>query len=111
MFYFTLFLLFVYFKIARVHKKEEKMTPLFITQHLIIALSSISVYIYGLNHISWYIVLLLSLLYFIISALIVTAIQIGVFVDGKPQFGISKIYKILPIITLSIVVLSIGLWV
>jgi len=110
MFYIALFLLFVYFKIARVHKKEEKMSPLFIVQHIVIALSGIALFGYGFTHVAWYVVIGLSLVYFIISALIVTAVQLGIFVDGKPQFGISKTYKFMPVLTASIVIFTAILW-
>ena len=110
LFYLSSFLFFVYFKIARVHKKEEKLNTLVIFQHILVAMSSVSIYFYGFTHLSWYIVLLISLIFFIMAALIVTAVQLGIFIDGKPQFGISKLYKYLPLLTLAIIALSAIMW-
>ena len=106
LFYFTLFLLFVYFKIARIHTKEERTTLFINMQHFMVGLSAISLFTYGFIYESWYLVLLVSFLFFIIAALLITAIQLGVFIDGKPQFGISKVYGFLPLLTFSIMALS-----
>ncbi len=110
LFYSTLFLLFLYFKIARIHKKEEKSTLVMNLQHILVLLSALSLFSYGFTHQSWYLVILVSFVFFIIAALLVTAVQLGVFIDGKPQFGISKVYKFLPALTLSIMALSAILW-
>ena len=110
LFYPALFLLFVYFKIARIHKKEEKSTLVMNIQHILVVLSALSLFAYGFTHQSWYLVILVSFVFFIISALLITAVQLGVFIDGKPQFGISKVYKFLPALTLSIMALSAILW-
>jgi hypothetical protein len=110
LFYFSLFLIFFYFKIARVHKKEEKTKLIITLQHLVVALSSLSLFVYGFTHFAWYIILLASVAFFIVAALLVTTIQLGVFIDGKPQFGISKLFKFLPALAFSIVALSAILW-
>ena len=110
LFYPTLFLLFLYFKIARIHKKEEKSTLMMNLQHILVFLSALTLFGYGFTHQNWYIVILVSFVFFIISALLITAVQLGIFIDGKPQFGISKIYIFLPALTLSIVSLSAILW-
>jgi len=106
LFYSTLFLLLLYFKIARIHKKEEKSTLVMNLQHILVLLSAFSLFAYGFTHHSWYLVLVISFLFFIISTLLVTVIQLGIFIDGKPQFGISKMYLFLPILTFSIMALS-----
>lgn len=107
LFYFSSLLFFIYFKIARVHKKEEKLNALVIAQHTLVALSAVGIYFYGFTHISWYIVLLTSVIFYIMAALLVTVVQLGIFIDGKPQFGISAIYKYLPVLTLAIIALSV----
>ena len=106
LFYPTLFLFFIYFKIARVHKKEEKMQKKVLFQHLVVFGSSLLLYAYGLSSFEWYYVAGSSLLFFIMAALLVTAVQLGIFVDGKPKFGISKVYKFLPLFT-SLIFLSV----
>ena len=110
LFYPTLFLLFLYFKIARVHKKEEKANQLVNIQHILVTLSALSLFAYGFTHLAWYMIIITSLLFFIVAALLITAIQLGVFIDGKPQFGISKVYTFLPALTFSIMALSAILW-
>ena len=110
LFHLSTFLFFIYLKIARVHKKEEKLNTLNISQHILVAISIIIIYVYGFTHISWYIVLLTSLIFFIIAALIVTVVQLGIFIDGKPQFGISKLYKFLPLLASIIIALSAIIW-
>jgi len=110
LFYPATLLLFVYFKIARVHKKEEKLTTPFLLQHILVALSAVALYFYGFTHLSWYLIVLSSFLFFIVAALMVTAVQLGIFIDGKPQFGLSKLYTYLPLLTLGIMTLSAIIW-
>jgi hypothetical protein len=107
MFYFSLFLIFLYFKIARVHKKEEASSPIILVQHIIVALSAIAIYSYGFSHFDIIKIIAVSFLFFIVAALIITAIQLGVFVDGKPILGISKVYKFLPVLSATIAFLAI----
>ena len=110
MFYFTLFLLFLYFKIARVHKKEEKFTTLYYAQHIAVAIAAIALYMYGLSHFSLVAVLGSSVVFFILAALMVTAVQLGIFVDGKPLVSISKIYKMMPFLAFFIIIFSLRFW-
>ena len=44
----------------------------------------------------------------IMASLIITAVQLGFFVDGKPIFGISKLYTLMPLLALSVIFGSIG---
>ncbi len=110
MFYITLFLLFVYFKIARVHKKEEKFSTLLYAQHIAVAIAAIALYMYGFAHYSYIGLVGFSFLFFIMAALMVTVVQLGIFVDGKPLLGISTLYKIMPVLAVVIVILSLGFW-
>jgi len=102
LFYLSLFLLFLYFKIARVHKKEEKFTTITLLQHIAVALSASIIYTYGFMHYSPIMLLTISFLFFIISALIITTIQLGIFIDGKPILGINKVFKFMPLLTITI---------
>lgn len=111
MVYIELFLLFFYFKIARVHTKQEKISKQFVIQHTLVALSTISTLFYGFTTQPWYILLLVMWVFFIVAALMVTAVMIGIFIDGKSLIGLSTIYKYLPVLTALIVSLSIFLWV
>jgi hypothetical protein len=103
-FYLSLFLIFLYFKIARVHKKEEKFTTIIFLQHSTVAVSTLILYIYGFTHFSPLALLTFSFLFFIISALLITTIQLGIFIDGKPLLGINKVFKFMPLLTITILV-------
>jgi len=111
LFYLSTFLLFIYFKIARVHSKEEKRTTIVTIEHILVGISALLIYLYGFSFYPWYLVLIFSFIFFILSALGVTAIQLGIFIDGKPQFGISKVYKFIPLLTVSIVLLSLYMFI
>ena len=110
LFYIALFLLFLYFKIARVYKRDEKATLIVSIQHLFVFISFLAIYSYGVVNIEWYYLLLSSLIFFIVAALIITSFQLGIFIDGKPLFGMSKVYKLLPLLTLCIISLSAIIW-
>lgn len=111
LFYFTLFLSFLYFKIARVHNKEEKSNLFILLQHFVAALAIAALLVYGYLHIEWYFLILSMFVFLIMASLLVTTIQLGIFIDGKPLLGLQKIYTFLPLITLSIVALSSINWV
>jgi len=104
-FYLTLFLTFFYFKLARVHKKEERLTNLIVTQHIVVAISTFFLYSYGFEHLALWAILVFSFLFFIIAALMITAVQVGIFVEGKPLFGVGDLFKLMPILTGLIVTL------
>jgi hypothetical protein len=38
------------------------------------------------------------LLFFVLAALNVTAVQLGIFKDGKPMLGITRLYGMIPVI-------------
>ncbi|QOP41711.1 hypothetical protein [Sulfurimonas marina] len=111
MVYITLFLLFFYLKIARVHTKQEKVTLLFVSQHTLIALSALATLYYGFITEPWYFLIPAMWFFFIIAALMVTAMMVGIFIDGIALVGLSRIYRFLPLLTLVIVTLSTSLWV
>jgi len=111
MIYIMILLIFIYFKIARIHYKEEKLTLLWKIQHIIVASIAILTYIYAFTHISWYIVVVVSFVSFLASAMLITAVQLGIFVDGKPLFGMDKVYKNTIFITLFLICLSAVLYI
>jgi len=88
--YIIIPLIFIYFKIARVYNKEERLTLLWKAQHILVLIVAVSTYIYAFNHMAWYMILILSFLSFIMAAMLVTAVQLGIFVDGKPLFGMKQ---------------------
>ena len=93
MLYIMLPLIFLYFKIARVHKKEEKLNLFWKIQHILVFIVALLTFVYAINHMEWYVLVLVSLLSFIIAGILITAVQLGIFVDGKPLFGMHKVYK------------------
>jgi amino acid transporter len=110
MFYLDLFLIFLYFKIARVHKKEEKFTNSVIATHAIVALSAFALLAYGFNSNSWLYIFLVSFLFFIAAALMVTAVQVGIFIDGKPFIKLSSLHKSMPFIAAIVAILTVGIY-
>ncbi|MFT7860873.1 MAG: hypothetical protein ABXS93_08040 [Sulfurimonas sp.] len=110
MVYITLFLLFFYLKVARVHTKQEKVTPLFVVQHTLVGFSAIATLYYGFMTEPWYLLILAMWIFFMAAALMVTGVMVGIFIDGISLIGLSTIYKYLPLLTLSIVTLSTLLW-
>jgi len=111
MFYIALFLVFLYFKIARVHKKEERLNNLTIATHAIVAISATALLSYGFSHYNWIYMFVVLFIFFILAALMVTAVQVGVFVDGKPFIKISALYKSMPYLASAITIFTIILFI
>jgi len=109
-FYLALFLAFLYFKIARVYKKEEKPNANFWVLNALVAVAVTALIVYGFMHESWYIVLIVSYLFFVAAALLVSAVQLGVFIDGKPFVKISHLFKSLAPIGMLISFAVVYLW-
>jgi hypothetical protein len=99
LFFLTLFLIFFYFKLARVHKKEERLSSFIVVQHVLMALSVLFLYQYGFEHFSLWVIIFFSFLFFILVALMVTAVQLGIFIEGKPLFGITFLFKLMPFLS------------
>ena len=93
MIYLSILLIFIYFKIARVHYKEEELTPLWIVQHVVVLMVSVLIFVYAFEHMSWYVLAGVSFVSFIAAAMLVTAVQLGIFIDGKPLFGMKVVYQ------------------
>jgi hypothetical protein len=110
MIYITILVIFIYFKIARVHKKEEKLTSFWKVQHFIVFTLSLLTYIYAFNHVTWYVLFLVSLISFVLAAMLITAVQLGIFVDGKPLFGMHTVYKNTYYLTVLLCFLSVMVW-
>ena len=110
MLYLMIVLIFIYFKIARVHKKEEKLDLFWKLQHLVVSVVAVSTFFYAFNHIAWYMLLIVSLLSFMMAGMLITAVQLGIFVDGKPLFGMHNVYKNTIYLTLLLCCFSLLLW-
>jgi len=109
-FYLSLFFSFLYFKIARVYKKEEKSNMNFWVQNLIVAVAIIALLVYGFMNETWYVLLIVAYLFFIAASLMVSAVQLGIFIDGKPFVKISHLYKTLALLGMLISFADLYLW-
>ena len=109
-FYIALFLAFLYFKIARVHKKEERLNSFMVLQHIIVGSSILALFIYGARYFEWYMFVPFLFVFATIASLMVTVIQLGIFVDGKPLLGLSQVYRKLPFLSALLVVSTLFLW-
>lgn len=103
LFYTTLFLSLLYFKIFRVRRKQETVgfaTRMegFVTNSVIIALV-----LFGFLTESWYSMLIVLVLLNIMASLMVTAVQLGIFIDGKPILGISRVFALTPVLSLIVI--------
>jgi len=110
LFYFSLFLAFLYFKIARVYKKEEKSNMNFFIQNIIVGAAIVALLAYGFTHKTWYIVAIVGYLFFIAASLLVSTVQLGVFIDGKPFIKISHLYKMMALFGMIIAFSDVYLW-
>jgi len=93
LYYIMLFLAFFYFKIARVYKKEEQSNFNMNLQNILVFIAIVALLVYGFTHKTWYIVLVASYLFLILASLMVSAVQVGVFIEGKPFVKLSHLYK------------------
>ncbi|WP_295052026.1 hypothetical protein [Sulfuricurvum sp.] len=109
-FYSALFLAFLYFKIARVHKKEERVSSSDFIQNLFVGAAIVSLLVYGFMYKNLYQLIPTFFLFSTIVSLMVTAVQVGIFVDGKPLLGLKQIYRSLPLLRVFIVLLIAVLW-
>lgn len=110
LFYSTLFLAFLYFKIARVHKKEERLTSLMRIQHLFVGGAIISLLLYGFLYQELYPFILSAFIFATMASMMITAIQVGIFIDGKPLLGLTQIYRCFIYLAAVISVLTLILW-
>jgi len=110
LFYLALFFAFLYFKIARVYKKEEKENLNMLIQNVLVLAAVIALLAYGFMFKTWYVVVLVAYLFYILAALIVSAVQVGVFIDGKPFIKLSHLYQSLAFMGMFISFVDVYLW-
>lgn len=108
LFYPTLFLSLLYFKIFRVRRKQEKTLPLTKAEALLTNSVILGLTLFGFMTESWYSMLIALVLMNIMASLMITAVQLGIFIDGKPILGISKLYTFTPLLALSVILGSVG---
>jgi hypothetical protein len=106
LFFITNLLFFIELKIIRVFKKEEGFIPSIVLQLVMILFSATIMYKYAYSNYSLIAIILSTIVFFIIAEFAVVAVQLGFFKDGKPIFGLTKLYKFIPLFTLSIIIFS-----
>jgi len=109
-FFIASFLFFIELKIIRVFRKEEGFIPSILVQLILILLSAVSFYKYAYLNFSLWSILLSSIIFFILAEFIVVAVQLGFFKDGKPVFGLTKLYKFIPLFTTVILLLTLTIY-
>ena len=65
-----------------------------------------AVTVFGFMTMTWYVVLIAAFIFFLMAAVMVSAVQLGMFVDGKPILVISQVYKLMLPLALTIIALS-----
>ena len=106
LFFITSLLFFIELKIIRVFKKEEGFIPSILLQLGLILFSATIFYNYAYINYSLITIIITTIIFFIIAEFAITAVQLGFFKDGKPVFGLTKLYKYIPIFTFTILALS-----
>jgi len=105
-FFMASFLFFIELKIIRVFRKEEGFIPSIVLQLILILLSAVSFYKYAYLNFSLWSIILSSIVFFIIAEFAIVAVQLGFFKNGKPVFGLTKLYKYIPVFTVVILLLT-----
>jgi len=106
LYFLASFLFFIELKIIRVFKKEEGFIPSILLQLLLILISAAVFYKYAYLNLGLVTIILSSIVFFIIAEFAIVSVQLGYFKDGKPVFGLTKLYKFVPAFTFSILFLS-----
>ncbi len=109
MYFVMLYGLFFYFKLARVNKKEERLTSKAVISHVAVVVAAVLLYRYGFSHYSSMVMGVSSVLFFILAALNVTAVQLGIFKDGKALLGITRLYGLMPVIAAVLLAYAVGI--
>jgi len=110
LFYIALFFAFLYFKIARVYRKEEKAQLHMHLQNAIVFVCVVALLLYGFMHQKWYMILIIGYIFFIMASLLVSAVQLGIFIDGKPLIKVSHLYKSSAFLGMFIAFIDLYLW-
>ena len=108
LFYLSLFLGLLYFKIFRVRRAQEK-KAVGTTVEAIFANTALAVIVlFGFVSEPWYLLLFAVVGMNIMASLMVTAVQLGIFIDGKPLLGLSQLYKAMPLLAVAVISGSAG---
>jgi len=111
LFYLALFFALLYFKIARVHKKEERASSSAYKLHFFVVAAIMSLLVNGFLYENLYLFIPILFVCVTVVSLMVTAVQLGIFVDGKPLFGLKHMYKYLPALRVLVLLFISTLWI
>ena len=98
--YLVLFIGLLYFKLFRVRRQQERLTLLNRVEGTVTLLFLFVLIIFGFITEPWYIMLLGIIISAVIVSLIITTVQLGIFIDGKPLFKLSALYRFMPVLAL-----------
>lgn len=106
--YLTLFIGLLYFKLFRVRRQQEQLSLWNMLEGTVTLLLLFGVIVFGFMIENWYSMLAGVVVSAVIVSLMITTVQLGIFIDGKPLFKLSALYRLMPLLAL----LSIigGLW-
>ena len=106
--YLTLFIGLLYFKLFRVRRQQEQLSLWNMLEGTVTLLLLFGVIVFGFMTENWYSMLAGIVISAVIVSLMITTVQLGIFIDGKPLFKLSALYRLMPLLAL----LSIigGLW-
>ena len=106
--YLTLFIGLLYFKLFRVRRQQEQLSLWNKLEGTVTLLLLFGVIVFGFMIENWYSMLAGVVVSAVIVSLMITTVQLGIFIDGKPLFKLSALYRLMPLLAL----LSIigGLW-
>jgi len=102
-YYLTLLFGVFYFKMFRVRRAQERRTSAMTIEAFFANSALLTVVVYGFMTQTWYLVLLAAALMNIMASLMIAAVQLGIFVDGKPLVKLSQTYKMMPVLALAVV--------
>ncbi|WP_345975072.1 hypothetical protein [Sulfurimonas sp. HSL3-7] len=108
LFYPTLFLGLLYFKIFRVRRKLEKKAVGTTLEGFFANTALAVIVLFGSLSEPWYLLLTTVVGMNIMASLMVTAVQLGIFIDGKPLLGLSQLYKVMPLLAMVVISGSVG---
>ncbi len=100
LFYVTLFVAILYFKIFRVRRQQEKLGLWSMIEGTVTIFILLALVIFGFMVQSWYEVLIAIVISAVMASLMITTVQLGIFIDGKPLFKLSAIYRLMPLMAL-----------
>lgn len=98
--YPTLFFGLLYFKIFRVRRQQEKIPFWRNAKGVLTLVATLTLIIFGFLTQSWYAILIAIVLSAVMASLMITTVQLGIFIDGNPLFKISAVYRWMPLLAL-----------